>query len=112
MMQSFEKQGTSLQEWLLNNNGKADEVKESVNNEAIRRARIDCALEALIAEKNIEVTEEDIEKELAQEDDPTAIREKWEKANRMSELRKVCRHSKASRWLVQTAEVTVVDEEA
>ena len=80
--------------------------------EAIRRARIDCALEALIAEKGIEVTEEDIEKELAQEDDAIATREKWEKANRMAELRKVCRHSKASRWLVQSAEVTVVDEEA
>ena len=112
MMQSFEKQGTSLQEWLLNNNGKADEIKENVTQEAIRRARIDCALEALIAEKGIDVTEEDIEKELAQEDDAIATREKWEKANRMAELRKVCRHSKASRWLVQTAEVTVVDEEA
>ena len=112
MMQSFEKQGTSLQEWLLNNNGKADEIKENVTQEAIRRARIDCALEALIAEKGIEVTDEDIEKELAQEDDAIATREKWEKANRMAELRKVCRHSKASRWLVQTAEVTVVDEEA
>lgn len=43
MMQSFEKQGTSLQEWLLNNNGKADEIKENVTQEAIRRARIDCA---------------------------------------------------------------------
>ena len=39
MMQSFEKQGTSLQEWLLNNNGKADEIKENVTQEAIRRAR-------------------------------------------------------------------------
>ena len=80
--------------------------------EAIRRARIDCALEALVAEKGFDVTEEDIEKELAQEDDAIATREKWEKANRMAELRKVCRHSKASRWLVQTAEVTVVDVEA
>ena len=112
MMQSFEKQGTSLQEWLLNNNGKADEIKENVTQEAIRRARIDCALEALVAEKGFDVTEEDIEKELAQEDDAIATREKWEKANRMAELRKVCRHSKASRWLVQTAEVTVVDVEA
>ena len=109
MMQSFEKQGTSLQEWLLNNNGKADEIKENVTQEAIRRARIDCALEALVAEKGFDVTEEDIEKELAQEDDAIATREKWEKANRMAELRKVCRHSKASLWLVQTAEVTVVD---
>ena len=45
-------------------------------------------------------------------DDAIATREKWEKAHRMAELRKVCRHWEASRWLVQTAEVTVVDEEA
>ena len=95
-----------------NNAAKEANRQEQARQEAIRRARIDCALEALVAEKGFDVTEEDIEKELAQEDDVIATREKWEKANRMAELRKVCRHSKASRWLVQTAEVTVVDEEA
>lgn len=109
VMQSFEKQGTSLQQWLLQNGTNGDDLKAEVSKEALRRAQIDCALEAFIAEKGIECTEEDIEKELANEDDPAAIREKWEASNRMAELRKICRHSKATRLLVQEAEVTVVD---
>ena len=112
VMQSFEKQGTSLQQWLLQNGTNGDDLKAEVSKEAVRRAKIDCALEAFIAEKGIDCTEDDIEKELANEDDPAAIREKWESSNRMAELRKICRHSKATRWLVQTAEVTVVDDSA
>ena len=112
VMQSFEKQGTSLQQWLLQNGTKGDDLKAEVTSEAIRRAKIDCALEAFIAEKGIECTEEDIQKELANEENPADIREKWESSNRMAELRKICRHSKATRWLVQTAEVTVVEDSA
>ena len=63
-------------------------------------------------ENDLECTEEDIQKELANEENPADIREKWESSNRMAELRKICRHSKATRWLVQTAEVTVVEDSA
>lgn len=108
-MQGLQKQGTNLQEWLLSNQVDSDEMKEQVENEAKHRAAIDCALEALFAEKGWEVTEEDIMREIGESDDAQEIREKWEGANRMADLRKMCRHSIAMRWLVKTANVTVVE---
>lgn len=109
LMQSLEKQGTNLQQWMLNNSVNGDQLKEDVAREAMRRAAIDCALEALFAEKGLEVTDEDIDKMFEGEEDTAETREAWEKANRMADIRKMCRQSKATQWLVDTAEVTVVE---
>ncbi len=37
-------------------------------------------------------------------------REDWQKNHRMADIEKMCRQSKASEWLVETAKVTVVEE--
>lgn len=112
MMQNLEKQGTNLQEWMIENSIKGDQMKEDVAKEAARRAAIDCALEALFANKGWEVTDEDIDKMFEGENGPEEGREAWEKANRMASITKMCRQSKATGWLVDTAEVTVVDAAA
>ena len=111
MMQSFEKNGTSLQEYVLQNRLEADALKEYVSNEAIRRASIDCALEALFLEKKLEVTEEDVAKMFEGDEDPVEARKAWEDANRMANIYKMCRQSKATQWLVDNAEVTVESAE-
>ena len=90
----------------------AEEARRKAEEEAARRAAIDCALEALFAEKGWEVTEEDIEALFAAEEDPAAARAKWQEANRMADVRKMCRREKATRWLVDNAEVTVVEDGA
>ena len=109
-MKSLEEQGTNLQQWLLDGRGDADKLREQVSTEAQRRAAIDCALEALFVEKGLEVTEEDVTK-MFEGDDEMETREKWENAHRMANIRKMCRQSKATQWLVDNAEVTVVDGE-
>ncbi len=110
LMKSLEEQGTNLQQWLLDGRGDADKLREQVSTEAQRRAAIDCALEALFVEKGLEVTEEDVAK-MFEGDDEMETREKWENAHRMANIRKMCRQSKATQWLVDNAEVTVVDGE-
>lgn len=112
LMQGLQQQGTNLQQWMIENAVNGDEMKADVAREAARRAAIDCALEALFAEKGWEVTEEDIEALFAAEEDPAAARAKWQEANRMADVRKMCRREKATRWLVDNAEVTVVEDGA
>lgn len=109
LMQSLEKQGTNLQQWMVENSINGDQVKENVSQEASRRAAIDCALEALFLNKGWEVTDEDIDAIFKREGSVEGTREAWEQANRMAGVRKMCRQSKATRWLVDTAIVTVVD---
>lgn len=111
-MQGLEKQGTNLQQWMLENSVNGDQMKEDVAAEALRRASIDCALEALFAKLGLEVTDADIDKMFEGDENPVETRSAWEKANRMADVRKMCRQSKATEWLVDTANVTVVAEAA
>lgn len=110
MMQSFEKQGTSFQEWVLQNNVEADKMKERVSAEARRRAAVDCALEALFLAKGMELEEADIDQVFAGDENAEETRKAWEDANRMSNVRKMARQSKATQWLFDTAEVKVASE--
>lgn len=110
MMQSFEKQGTSFQEWVLQNSVEADKMKERVSAEARRRAAVDCALEALFLAKGMELEEADIDQVFAGDENAEETRKAWEDANRMANVRKMARQSKATQWLFDTAEVKVASE--
>lgn len=112
LMQSLEQQGTNLQQWMIENSIKGDQMKEDVSQEAARRAAIDCALEALFAQKGWDITDQDIDALFEGEGSVEGTRDSWEKADRMAALRKICRQSKATRWLVDTAVVSVVDDSA
>lgn len=109
-MRSLEAQGTNLQQWMLQNSVEGDAMKEQVQTEAARRASIDCMLEAVFRYAGLEVTEEDIDKMFEGEHNEDASREAYENAHRMSNIRKMIRQTKASEWLVDNAEVTVVEE--
>lgn len=106
MMKSFEERGTSFQEWVLQNNVEAQALKDQVSSEAARRAAIDCALEALFVGLNMEITEDDMLALFEGEEDPAATLQKWEEAYRLANVRKMCRQSKATQWLVDNAQVT------
>lgn len=112
LMQQLEQQGTNLQQWMIENAINGDQMKQDVAEEALRRASIDCALEAMFAELKLEVTEEDVDKMFDGDGQVEGSREDWEKAGRMSNIRKMCRQSKVTSWLVENADVTVVDEVA
>ena len=108
-MQSMEKNGTSLQEWMLKNDMQKEEIQEQILEEAKHRAALDVAIEALFEELGMELTEEELDKTLAKEENPEEIRRSWSEANRMADLRKLARQDMVTRWLVKNAQVTVVE---
>ena len=112
-MQSLDKQGMNLQQWMLQNKVEGDKMKEQVQTEAVRRASIDCAMEAMFTELGLEITDADIDKmfEGADSGEKGQKRSDWEDANRMANIRKMCRQRKVTSWLVDNAIVTVVDDE-
>ena len=112
-MQSLDKQGMNLQQWMLQNKVEGDKMKEQVQTEAVRRASIDCAMEAMFTELGMEITDADIDKmfEGADSGEKGQKRADWEDANRMANIRKMCRQRKVTSWLVDNAVVTVVDDE-
>lgn len=109
ILQRLQKEGTALQDWMLKNNVEAQKMQEEIANEALTRAKHDMALEALFKEKGWEVTDEDVLKELSNEEDPEATIAQLKEAHRMADLRKMCRQSMAARWLARTADITVVE---
>ena len=113
-MQDLQKKETDLRDFILNNNMEADELKQQFSDEAISRAETDLSLEALARNKGWAFEEEkDIKEELKNSDvkDIDETFNEWKENNRLTELRKICRENKASRWLCETAKVTVVDED-
>lgn len=106
-MQSMEQQGTNLQQWMLQNSIDGDAMKEQIDQEALHRAAIDCALEALFAEKGLEVTEDHIAK-MFEGEGGAESREKWENANRMADVRKMARQTIATDYLTDNAKVTEI----
>lgn len=108
-MQSMQDQGVDLQQWMLQNAVNGDEMKAEIATEAERRAAIDCALEAVFAHNDWEITDDDIDALFEGEQDAKATRKSWEDAHRVADLHKMARRSKAAEWLADTAEVTVVE---
>lgn len=108
-MQNLEKSGTNLQQWMLQNSVDGDKMKDDIEQEAIRRASIDCALEAIFRDQGLELTESDIDAMFEGDDDAEDTRRQWEEAHRMADLRKMARQTKATEWLVDNAQVTVVE---
>lgn len=107
LMQNLEDQGTNLQQWMLQNQVQGEKMKEDMENEARRRAAIDCALEAVFEHAGLEVTDEDIMALFDGEDDGEAKLESWKQANRMSNLRKMARQRKATQWITDNAAVEI-----
>ncbi len=106
-MQNMEKQGTNLQQWMLQNSVEGDALKEKIDKEAKYRASIDCALEALFTEKDLNIEDSDIDAMFEGEEGKDS-RKQWESSNRMADVRKIARQTKATDYLTDNAIVTEV----
>ena len=106
----LQRQNTSLDQFLIQNNISSEQFKEDVEEEAKEIAEQSLALDALFREKGWELTDEDIDKEFQVVENPEETRKQWEESGRMAVLREACRRSKATQWLVETAIVQIEDD--
>ena len=90
----------------------ADEFNKDLDEEAKEVAAQTLALDALYKHLELEITDEDIDKEFQVVDDPAAVRKQWEDNGRMSELREAIRRRKATEWLIENAVVTLDEGDA
>ena len=107
-------QGMTLEEYLEATNMSRDEFLVGLQEDAIRAIKADLALRYVADAEGIEVTDEDVEAEIAnlaarQDTTPHALRRQLESEDRLPEVRSGIRKSKALEWLIDHTEY--VDED-
>lgn len=107
-------QGMSLDSYLQARGAKPDDFIADLHEQAEERARQSLALDALAAHLGVEVTDEDVRKEFenAMVPDVDASMADFLREGRLPAVRESIRRTKAVEWLVQNAQVNVVDEVA
>ena len=103
-------QNLTFDQFLTQRGISADDFQEDLKLEAQESAAQGLALDALFRALDMEITDEDIDKEFAVVDNPAATRKQWEESGRMSMLREAIARQKAAEWLIDTAVVTVVED--
>lgn len=110
----LQRQNVSLDMYLRARGVKSDDFIADLHAQADERARQSLALDAVAEKLGLEATEEDVENEFARagiEDVPGTIKQ-WKKEGRLPAIRDSIKRTKALDWLVENAQVTVVDEVA
>jgi trigger factor len=107
-------QGMSLGQFLGATGRSEQEFLDELRVGALQSVKVDLALRALVEAEAIEVTDEELDEELAAmgerlEMDATEVRQQLEQAGRLPAVRSDRRKAKAMRWLVENVEL--VDEE-
>ncbi len=103
---NLQQQGVTLDQFFAQQGITADEFNKDLDEEAKEVAAQTLALDAMFAHLDLEITDEDIDKEFAVVENPAEVRKSWEEKGRMSELREGIRRRKATEWLVENAVVT------
>lgn len=109
---NLQQQGVTLDQFFAQQGITADEFNKDLDEEAKEVAAQTLALDALYKHLELEITDEDIDKEFQVVDDPAAVRKQWEDNGRMSELREAIRRRKATEWLIENAVVTLDEGDA
>jgi trigger factor len=109
----LEGQGMSLGQFLGVTGRSEEEFLEELRVGALQSVKADLALRALVEAEEIEITEEELDEELAAmgarlEMDADQVRNQLEQAGRLPAVRSDRRKAKAMRWLVESVEL--VDE--
>jgi trigger factor len=109
----LEGQGMSLGQFLGVTGRSEDEFLEELRAGALQSVKADLALRALVEAEEIEITDEELDEELAAmgtrlEMDADQVRSQLEQAGRLAAVRSDRRKAKAMRWLVESVEL--VDE--
>jgi trigger factor len=107
-------QGMSLGQFLGATGRDEQEFLDELRAGALQTVKVDLALRALVEAEDIEVSDEELDEELAAmgerlEMDADEVRQQLERAGRLSAVRSDRRKSKAMRWLVDN--VGLVDED-
>ncbi len=110
----LEAQGMSLGQFLGATGRSEQEFLDELRVGALQSVKVDLALRALVEAEAIEVSDEELDEELAAmgerlEMDAGEVRDQLERAGRLPAVRSDRRKAKAMRWLVDNVEL--VDEE-
>lgn len=110
----LEGQGISAEQFLQVTGRTPEDLVGEVRQEAVAAVRLDLALRALADAESIDVTEEELDAEVARNAqelsmDPKELRTRLDHAGRTTALRSERRKAKALSWLLE--HVTVVDED-
>ena len=110
----LEQQGLGLGQFLAATGRDEQEFFDELRGSALQGVKTDLALRALVEAEAIEVTDEELDEELASmgerlEMGPEEVRRQLDQAGRLAAVRSDRRKAKALRWLVDNVEL--VDEE-
>jgi trigger factor len=110
----LDSQGMSLGQFLGATGRDEEEFVAELRGGALQSVKLDLALRALVDEESVELTDEELDDELATmgerlEMDADEVRAQLERAGRLAAVRSDRRKAKAMRWLVDNVEL--VDEE-
>ena len=110
----LEQQGLGLGQFLAATGRDEQEFFDELRGSALQGVKTDLALRALVEAEAIEVTDEELDEELASMGErldmgPEEVRRQLDQAGRLAAVRSDRRKAKALRWLVDNVEL--VDEE-
>jgi trigger factor len=106
----LDSQGMSLGQFLGATGRDEQEFLDELRGGALQSVKVDLALRAMVEEEGIEVSDEELDEELAAmgerlEMDADQVREQLERAGRLPAVRSDRRKAKAMRWLVDNVEL-------
>ena len=110
----LESQGMSLGQFLGATGRDEQEFLDELRAGALESVKVDLALRSLVEAEDIEITDEELDEELAAmgerlEMDVDEVRDQLERAGRLAAVRSDRRKAKAMRWLIDNVEL--VDED-
>jgi trigger factor len=110
----MQRSGISLDMYLRARNISPDAFIADLHAQAEERARQSLALDAIARQLGLEATEEDVRNEFekANVGDVDKAIEQWRSEGRLPAIRDSIKRTKALDWLVENAQVTIVDEAA
>jgi trigger factor len=122
LVMRLREQGVTLEQYLTATGRTAAQISEEAREAAVEGVKTDLALRAVAAAEGIEVSEEDIDRELAPvaeqaKLDLQTVRQRFTDSGQMSAVRSSIQKNKALEWLIDRVEIvdpdgTVIDRTA
>lgn len=117
LMNSFESQGMTIDDYLAGTGMTLEQLADDMKARAEGAVREELALEALFRAKDMEVTDADIDAEIAMfadnsDQSPEELRARWEETGVIAVLFEQVMHRKAIEWLLANVAVSEESEPA
>lgn len=116
-VQQFQAQGIPLEQWLQATGQDTASFIESLRTQSHKAVKVDLALRAVAAAEGLEVTDDDLESELASiavraRQKPAQVRKVYERNDALPDLAAQLRKTKALDWLLEHVEIVDPDGHA